>query len=128
MANVFISYRRSDYEKVGRLADEIRAAGHEVWLDEWEVELGDSIVARINDGLNAASYVVLCCSSQPATAAWIAREWMSTLARQLNGERVKILPALLSGDHLPSILADMKYADLSKDWSGGVAEILKTIK
>lgn len=127
MANVFISHRKIDRDPVVRLAEEIRDAGHNVWLDEWRITVGDSIVARIEQGLNGANYLILCYSSS-GMSAWVDQEWMSTLARQLSGQSVKILPTLLTGGTPPAILADIKYADLVGDWGGGVRAILKALE
>jgi TIR domain len=63
MSNVFISHRKSDVYEAERLAQEIQNAKHQVWLDEWDIALGDSIVECINTGLEGASYVVVCYSS-----------------------------------------------------------------
>lgn len=128
MANVFISHRRSDDQQAQRLADAIRAAGHQVWLDLWEINLGDSIVERMNQGLAGAAYVVVCYSPAGVTSPWMGREWMSALARQLDGRGVKLLPVLLTGGGPPEILADIKYADLTKDWDDGVAQLLRAIR
>jgi hypothetical protein len=49
---------------------------------------------------------------------------MSALARQLEGHNVRILPVRLTGGGPPAILADIKYADLVRDWDKGVAELL----
>lgn len=128
MANAFISHRKADVKQAELLANEIRNAGHQVWLDEWKISLGDSIVERINEGLEGATYVVLCYSSSGIMSPWMSREWMSALARQLNGFGVKVLPVLLTGGDPPAILADLKYADLVKDWSKGVVELLRAIR
>ena len=53
---------------------------------------------------------------------------MSTLARQLRGENVKLLPVWLSGGTIPSILADRKFADLVSDWDNGINEVLRALK
>ena len=50
MANVFISHRRADAVEAARLAADLRAAGHEVWLDDDEIAIGDSIPGRMNEG------------------------------------------------------------------------------
>lgn len=127
MANVFISHRGADTSEAERLATEIKNAGHQVWLDEWELNVGDSIIGKMNEGLEGATYVVLCLSAHGVTAPWMGREWMSTLAQQLNGRNVKLLPVRLTGGDPPAILADIKYADLVKDWAKGVAALLKAI-
>src|SRR5689334_7054018 len=111
MANVFISHRIKDNEEAANLAEDIRNAGHKVWLDLWEINIGDSIVGRMNEGLESTSYLILCYSDMGVMSEWISREWLAALARQLNGEGVKILPVLLTGGKAPAILADIKYAD-----------------
>ena len=128
MANVFISHRKSDDQQAERLATEVRQAGHQVWLDEWNISLGDSIIERINQGLEGATYVVVCYSSAGVNSPWMGREWMSALARQLNGHGVKLLPVRLTNGAPPAILADLKYADLVKNWSKGVAELLRAFR
>jgi len=128
MAKVFISHRTSDMVEATHLAEEIRNIGHKVWLDDWEIEVGDSIIEKIMEGLNDADYVVLCLSSQGVMSKWISREWMSTLTRQLNGEGIKLLPVILTGGSAPAIITDFKYADLAKDWSKGLMDLLRSIR
>ena len=129
MANVFVSHRRSDNAEAIRLAADLRSAGHSVWLDEWDIGLGDSIVQKMNEGLEGATYVVVCYSASGIASEWMGREWMSALARQLDGQRVKLLPVLLTGGgDIPAILSDLKYADLVRDWNSGMAELLRAVR
>lgn len=128
MANVFISHRGFDKVEAERLAEEIRRCGHDVWLDEWQLEIGQSLVGEINKGLLTATYLVLCFSDAGVTSPWMSREWMSGLARQLNGDGIKLLPARLTGGSPPPILADLKYADLVTDWATGIKELCSAIK
>ena len=128
MANVFISHRRNADKEAKHLAEDIASAGHQVWLDDWDLNLGDSIIERLNEGLEGAAYVVVCYSASGVMSPWMSREWMSALARQLEGNDVKILPVMLTGGQPPAILADVKYADLRKNWGQGVSELLRTIR
>ena len=128
MANVFLSHRTADLVLARQLADDLRTAGHTVWLDDDEVGVGDSIVEEIEKGIGGATYLVLCLSSFGVTAPWTAREWMSTLARQLNGVNVKILPVRLTGHEVPAVLADLRHADLVADWGTGLAELTAALK
>ncbi|MFE2064068.1 toll/interleukin-1 receptor domain-containing protein [Streptomyces sp. NPDC059467] len=127
MANVFISHRKVDVSDAERLAHDVSAAGHAVWFDEWNIAIGDSVVERIDSGLDGTSYLVLCYSSAGIAGPWISREWMSTLHRQLEGCGVRILPVRFGGA-APAILADLRYADLSVDWDIGLAQLLKAIR
>lgn len=128
MAKVFISHRKADDVEAERLSTELQNAGHQVWLDEWVINVGDSIVGRMNEGLEEAAYVVLCYSSSGVTSPWISQEWMASLARQLNGCNIKILPVRLTGGDPPAILAGTKYADLVADWAKGVRDLLRAIR
>jgi hypothetical protein len=127
MSNVFISHRKLDTAFAERLAQEIARAGHSVWFDEWQIGIGDSIIARIEQGLQSANYLILCYSSS-GMSDWLDREWMSTLARQLSGHKVKIVPVLLTGGKPPPILADIKFANLVADWNKGVQAVLKGLR
>jgi hypothetical protein len=127
MPNVFISHRKTDAQMAEQLATEVRDAGHEVWFDEWKIDLGDSIVERIDKGLEGSNYLVLCYSSS-GMSDWVNREWMSALARQLSGHGVKVLPILLTGGKPPAILADIKYGDLTQNWTKGVSDLLRAIR
>jgi len=127
MARVFVSHRGVDSVPAERLAGDLRAAGQDVWLDEWEVRVGDSIIEAMNAGLASADFVVLCLSAAGVDAPWIRREWAPTVARWLEGQRVRVLPAVLSSGEVPAIIADLKVADLTTDWAGGVAALLAAI-
>ena len=128
MANIFVSHRKSDDNEAERLAVELRGAGHDVWLDQWKVALGDSIVGRMDEGLKAAEYVVVCFSSSGVGSPWMGREWMSALARQLESKGIRLLPVRLTGGEPPAILADILYADLVRDWRTGMEQLLRAIK
>ncbi|MGD0223576.1 MAG: toll/interleukin-1 receptor domain-containing protein [Terriglobia bacterium] len=126
MSNVFVSHRGADIVLAEQLASEIRAAGHRVWLDKWEIGIGDEVAEKMNEGLAGATYVVVCYSSS-GLAPWMAKEIWSSLARQLNGLGVKVLPVRLSGGSPPALLTGTKYADLVRDWKAGVADLLRAI-
>jgi TIR domain len=78
MANVFVSHRGADSDAAERLAVEIRRAGHSTWFDEWQISVGDSIVARIEQGLQGSHYLILCYSHLGCHLGWTAngcRRW-----------------------------------------------------
>ncbi|MDX3663076.1 toll/interleukin-1 receptor domain-containing protein [Streptomyces sp. ID05-26A] len=120
MAAVFVCHKLVDKVEVEKLVREIEQRGHRVWYSSSEIKIGDSIVGKINEGLAGADYVVACFSEADCSSSWMAAEWMSTLARQVEGDSVKLLTALFAGGKPPAILADKRYADLSQDWVAGV--------
>jgi hypothetical protein len=128
MAEIMISHRTADTFMAENLAKEIEQAGHVVRLDSSELNVGDSITEWMNSAVSNVQYVVLCYSVHGVESPWIIREWASTLARQLQGKGVRILPVILTGGDAPALLADIKTADLTRDWARGIGELLRAIK
>jgi TIR domain len=127
VAQVFVSHRRDDASEALRLAEDLRQAGHDVWLDEWAINIGDSIVNHIEEGLGGSAYLILCYSDAGVMSPWVSREWMSALYRQLEDCSVRILPVKLTGSIAPAILADINAADLRANWEKGLAMLLRSI-
>lgn len=123
MAKVFISYRSGDVDAARQLAVELQKRGHFVWLDEWKISVGDSIIEKIDSGLEVIEFLILCYSRAEVHSPWMGREWMSTLARQLDGVGVKILPVRFPGGKPPALLADIKYIDLTANWDAGMNQL-----
>nr|VFJ69569.1 MAG: TIR domain-containing protein [Candidatus Kentron sp. FW] len=77
MANLFISHRKADSAQAQRLANELQAAGHRVWFDEWQIAIGDSIVQRIDRGLEGLvdeAWITTPLSSQQGMLGPSARD------------------------------------------------------
>ena len=45
------------------MAERLRTVGLHVWFDEWEIRPGDSIAAKIEEGLERSRVLVLCMSA-----------------------------------------------------------------
>jgi TIR domain len=72
MPTVFISYSwdSADHRAwVRRLAGDLRAAGVDAWLDQWEVQLGDDVTEFMERSVSQADYVLLVCTEQFARKA-----------------------------------------------------------
>ena len=49
--DVFLSHSSKDKAVVRAVAERLRKDGVRVWFDEWEIKAGDSIPAKIEEGL-----------------------------------------------------------------------------
>jgi len=49
--DVFLSHAGEDTAWCEALAERLRNEGVRVWFDQWELQPGDNLLARINDGL-----------------------------------------------------------------------------
>ena len=72
--DVFLSHSAKDKAVVRVLAERLRADGLRVWLDEWAIKPGDSIPAKIEEGLEHSRVLVLCMSAQAFGSEWAQLE------------------------------------------------------
>lgn len=101
--------------------------GVEAWLDELRIRVGDSIVAKMNEGISGASHVALLVSKESATRPWVAREFSAALMRQLQEASVRVLPIRLDDSPVPAILADIRYADWRSDEALGFRQVYDAV-
>lgn len=74
---VFISHASEDKDSIAKpLADALVAAGHSVWYDEYEIQLGDSLLQKINDGLAHSRFGVVILSDQFFSKNWTKKNLM----------------------------------------------------
>jgi hypothetical protein len=103
--DVFISHAREDKAAVAKpLAEALVRAGLQVWIDEHEISLGDSLTKKINEGLARSRYGIVIVSPDFLAKEWPRRELAALLAIEFkHGKRV--LPVLHNLE-LESILRD----------------------
>ncbi len=121
---IFLSHSSKDKELVRRLANDLKQAGLEVWLDEWEIKVGDSITHKIDRGLSDCDYVVVVLSEAAIRSGWVEREWRSAIFAEIDDKRVRVLPILAEPcTELPALLRDKKYADFSSSYEDGFDQL-----
>jgi TIR domain len=73
------------------LAETLRAAGATVWLDAQELKLGDSLSAKIDDGLSRSRFGVVIISRAFLDKHWPKKELAGFRAKEEDGRKI-ILP------------------------------------
>lgn len=130
MARVFLSHASPDKPVVRRIAAALRAAGHESWLDEDEILVGESIPAAVERGLLNADFVVICLSGMAAARGWIEAERDATLMQQLRDRKERILPVRLEDVAPPYLIASLASVDLFPGehvFAQGIARLTRSI-
>ena len=89
----FISHASEDKDAVARpLAEALINAGYSVWFDEYELVLGDSLRAKIDEGLAASRFGVVVLSPQFFEKGWPQSELNALAAKEMVGGERLILP------------------------------------
>jgi hypothetical protein len=109
--HVFICHASEDKPVAREVASSLKKLGAEVWLDEWEIRVGESIVQKIGDALGKVSHLIVLLSQNSVVKPWVQKEFSSALMRQLSHKSIIVLPLRLDDCSIPPILADIKYAD-----------------
>jgi hypothetical protein len=125
---VFLCHSSSDKGTVRMVNDDLKKLGLNPWLDENVIKVGDSIVGKISAGLDTSSVMIVFLSPGSVESVWAKKEWQAFLARQLAGNKVKVLPALIGKCEIPAILADIKYANFTESYHEGLREIHSALK
>jgi len=107
---VFLSYSAKDKDFARRLAGDLDRAGIEVWRDEGELRVGESLAA-IELAIRSSDCLVVIVSRAASESAWVRREL--GLADRLG---VRVLPALLEEvrSWAPASAPDLAHADFRR--------------
>nr|WP_269084163.1 toll/interleukin-1 receptor domain-containing protein [Sorangium cellulosum] len=112
MARIFLSHASVDKPTVRRVAEALRSAGHDPWVDDEQILIGESIPAAVERGLRQADFVVVCLSKAAAERGWVEAERDATLMQQLRERKARILPVRLENVPPPYIIAPLAYVDI----------------
>lgn len=132
MADVFLCHAGEDKNIVRPLAEELTKRGVDVWYDEYSLELGDSLISKIDDGLAKSRFGVVILSKNFFGKAWPERELRGLATRELSEGKKVILP-IWHGITIQDILdvhpplADKVGIDTSKGLHALVDAILSTL-
>ena len=89
----------------------MRPDGLRVWLDDWQILPGDSIPAKIEEGLEGSRVLVLCMSAHAFGSEWAQLEASTFRFRDpLNRER-RFIPLRLDDAPIKGSLAQFLYID-----------------
>jgi hypothetical protein len=127
IGRVFLCHASEDKPTAVDLASALMSRGVAVWLDQWEIKVGDSIVDKINQGIEAASHLAILISKHSASKPWVVREMSAALMRQLANRSIRVLPVRIDDAPLPALLADIRYADCRGDLQRGCQEVVEAI-
>lgn len=122
--HIFISYSRSDSKIADAVVAALDAAGLKVWLDRREIQIGQSFVAAMNEGLAEASYLLFLASPASLASHWVETEWTSALAKR----DIVVIPLKVAECEMPPILRSLVYVDMSRDLQQGLTELLTFLR
>lgn len=131
IVDVFLCHNRADKDWVRRLAEQIesetfdgRPSGRPlcVFFDEWNINPGENLLRRINQGLSMARYVAVAISPEFIQADWPALEWTHVVSDDPTNRKGRLIPLFVreysSGTNqtvdLPAPFRSLNWIDFRK--------------
>ena len=115
--DAFICHSSNDGPIVEQIAADFRNMGVKYWVDAKQIGFGQSVIERIENGLQNSKHVLVCLSSNLGKSNWCRAEYGSVLHKYFSGVTNKrVIPLTLdnvSNDNIPLLIYDLRRADYS---------------
>lgn len=130
LKSIFLCHSSKDKNFARELATDLTLLGTKVWLDEAELEIGDSMIEKIQEAIHDCDYLGVLLSKNSVKSQWVKKELEIALNEEIQLKRVKALPLLLDDCQIPGFLAPKYYADFRKPEKYGseLEKLLKRLK
>ncbi len=128
MSSIFLSHNHKDKPFVRRLSEKLQSHGVRTWVDEAEMQIGDSLLSKIEFAIKEFTYLGVILSPSSISSEWVRREVNLALTDEIQGRRVKVLPLLHVKCEIPGFLADKIYADFTEDFNDGFEKLLARLQ
>ena len=121
-ALAFCSYSRADAAFALRLAEDLKTAGANVWLDQIDIEPGTPWDRAVEQALAAASRILVILSPSSVSSDNVSDELSFALSK-----RKRIIPVLYLECEVPFRLARLQHIDFTHDYDRGLTALIKTL-
>ena len=111
---IFISYSRKDSRVATTIRNKLSQLGVPTWIDTQEINIGDSLIRKIERALEDVEYVFALLSRNSIRSSWVQKELEVALTHEVNGHLTTVIPILLDDCEIPGFLRSKAYADLRK--------------
>ena len=124
---LFLCHASSDKSIVSAFAQEIKLKGIDIWFDSWEIKVGESLIDKIERGIEESNFMIIFLSSNSIKSNWVRTELKAGLVRDIEGKGIEVLPVILDDCEIPILLQDRRYVKLNNDVNSVVEEIVTRV-
>lgn len=120
---IFISYSHKDSDFVKKIYNELKETPYTVFMDKYEIQVGDNIKDKINEMMVSSDYIIFVESKNS-----IDSDWAKSEIEKAKALKKKILPLKIDKSEPPSFLKNTMHADFSKSFDSGMDMLIKALK
>jgi len=125
--SIFISHSHKDEKFADELAIRLVDDRIPVFVDRWEMNVGDSITNKIEKAITDASFLIIVLSKNSVESDWCKREITTGLMLELEKKRIVLLPVLKEDCDIPLFLRDKFYADFRNSFESGYEKVKQSV-
>jgi hypothetical protein len=122
--DIFISHSSRDKPVASHLAVTLNFCAIDVWLDDWELEVGQSLTDEIAKAMEGSRFIAILITENYNKTVWTKTEYKKALAREQKENRTVMLPLIVGEAQIPEFLEDKIYIDLRTDYFSGITSLV----
>jgi hypothetical protein len=92
--DTFISHSSRDKAAALHLATTLNFSAIDVWLDDWELEVGQSLTDEIAKAMDESRLIAILITENYNKTVWTKTEYKEALAREQKENRTVMLPLI----------------------------------
>jgi len=125
--DIFISHSSRDKAAATHLATTLNFCATDVWIDDWELEVGQSLTDEIAKAMDESRFIAILITENYNKTVWTKTEYKKALAREQKENRTVMLPLIVGQAEIPDFLEDKIYIDLRKEFFSGIVNLVGMI-
>lgn len=125
--DIFISHSSRDKAAASHLATTLNFCSIDVWLDDWELEVGQSLTDEIAKAMDNSRFIAILITENYNKTVWTKTEYKKALAREQKENRTVMLPLIVGEAQIPDFLEDKIYIDLRSEYFSGITKLVGMI-
>ena len=125
---IFISYNHKDQRLIDTVTRRLvlEFGKNNIFYDAWSIQPGDSIIGKMNEGLDAFTTFFFFVSNNSLESKMVALEWQTALNKSINKD-LKFVAIRIDDCSIPAILLDKLYIDLYGEGLDSTVEKMRCI-
>lgn len=123
--DIFVSHSSRDETAATRLSISLNLCAIDVWLDDWELEVGLSLRDEIDKAMEGSRFIAILITENYNKTFWTKKEYEKALARE--EERTVMLPLIVGEAQIPDFRKDKICIDLRRDYFSGITKLVAMI-
>jgi hypothetical protein len=122
--DIFISHSSRDKAAAVKLATTLNFCAIDVWLDDWELEVGQSLTDGIANAMDTSRFIAILITENYNKTVWTKTEYKKAIAREQKEQRTVMLPLIVGEAEIPDFLEDKLHIDLRTRYFCGLTRLV----